>query len=156
MSRMPRAGGRYIHPLQINGDELTEEVGRGVFTLVANTRYFFILGGADAPFLGVTLTGYDAAMVLTSAAIQDTDHPDQEVPNHSVIVGEWVTEDPTTAFIAADGAGWVGTNGVLAVAGGAVGGAKWHVAETAAFRTRLDIQVGATGGRVRVSSHGKD
>ena len=155
MSRQPRAGGRYIRPLLNDGSELTEESGRGVFTLAAGTTYHFVIGGNDAPFVGVHLTGYDAAMILTSATIRDCIHGELDVPNHSVVAGEWPPEDPTTAFVSTEGAGWVDTNGVVAVAGGAVGGALWHVAETAAFRTRLTVVVGATGGRVRVSGHGK-
>lgn len=157
MSRMPRSGGRYVPPVQTSdGVELTEQIGRGIFTLAANTTYVFVLGGADAPFISATLTGYDAAMILTTVTVQDTDHPEQEVTNHSTVAGEWVSEDPTTAFVGADGTGWVPTNGVLNVAGTGVGGARFNVAETAAFRTRLIVVVGATGGRVRVSSHGKE
>jgi hypothetical protein len=156
MSRQSRAGGRYIAPLQTNGTELTDQLGRGIYALSASTTYLFILGGTDAPFASIHLTGYTAGLVITSATIQDCDHHDTEVPNTSVVVGEWVNEDPTTAFVGVDGTGWSVTNGVVAASGGGVGGALWHIGETGAARTRLTVVVGGTGGNVRVSGHGKD
>lgn len=155
MSRNPRAGGRYVQPIDNTGVAIAGDSARGMYTLTAGSTVFFVLGGAEAPNISATLTGYDAALILTSVTWQDTDHPEQDVTNHSVVAGEWITEDPATAFVGADGAGWVPTNGVLAVAGGALGGARWNVVSTASYRQRLAVVVGGTGGRVRVTSHGK-
>lgn len=156
MSRMPRAGGRYIAPLLTTGVVLTDQVGRGIYTLLASTTYLFILGGADAPFSSIQLTGYTAGLVITSATIQDTNHHDVEVPDTSVVVGEWMNEDPTTAFVSTDGTGWSATNGVAAASGAGVGGALWHFAENGSARIRLSVVVGGTGGNIRCSGHGKD
>lgn len=158
MSRMPRAGGRYVQPIGTTGVLVDGDSARGSYPLTAATQYYFILGGIEAPFLSVHLTGEDAALIITSAAIQDCNHP--ELPGGDVTdfdpqAGRWVTEDPTTAFVGCDGTGWSATNGVLAVTGGTLGGAMWHFAETAAARHRLSVLVGATGGHVRVSVHGK-
>lgn len=162
MSRMPRAGGRYVTPIDIAGASVTPEIEHGKYTLTANTLYYFVLGGADAPFVGVHLTAYTAAMIITSATIQDSDHHGGpvslpgDVSDFSSVAGDWIPETPTTAYVGFVGAGWSQTNGVVASLGSALGGAKWHVAESGAFRTRLAVQVGATGGVVRVSAHGKD
>lgn len=159
MSNAPRAGGRSVTPLLLDGSTdgvlVAMDGGHNVFTLAANNTYALILGGPTAPFLSATLTGMDAALVITSATIQDTDHHAIDVPNTSVVVGEWLSETPSTAYVATAGTGWSVTNGVVAAAGTGVGGARWNVAETASYRTRLLIVVGAAGGRVRVSSHGK-
>lgn len=48
------------------------------------------------------------------------------------------------------------TSGVVAAAGTGVGGAMWHISDTGAKRTMLSVVVGATGGALRVSAHGKD
>ncbi len=156
MSRQPRAGGRYIQPIDSTGALVAPEAPKGVYTLTALGTYYYVLGGADAPFLTVHLTSLDAAMVITSAAVQDCDHGELEASNFSTTGGDWIGEDPTTAFVGTEGTGWTQSNGVVASAGSAVGGALIHVAETGAARTRLTVVVGATGGRLRVSSHGKD
>jgi len=156
MGRKGRAGGRYVTPIKSDGTEPAQDGGRGVFTLASGSTYYYILGGGDASFISGTFTGYDAAAIITSATVQDTDHGELDVTNLNAVVGDWISEDPSTAFVGADGAGWVVTNGVLAVAGGAVGGARFNVAETAAARTRIAVAVGGTGGKFRMSANGKD
>lgn len=162
MSRMPRAGGRYIQPIDSNGALVPQGDGRGIYTLTAGQTYYYILGGPDASIISGTLTAYATpaaanGLIITSATIQDTDHPDQDVTNFSSTVGEWVSEDPSSAFVGADGTGWdtTTTPGVLKVAGTGLGGARFNIAETGAYRSRIAVVVGATGGPLRVSSHGK-
>lgn len=154
MSMAGRAGGRYVTPIKSDGTE-PDQIGRGIYTLTAGATYYYVLGGAGGVFGSGTITGYDAAAILTSATIQDTDHPEQDITNINAVVGDWISEDPATAFVGADGAGWTVTNGVLAVAGGAVGGARFNIAETAAARTRVAVVVGGTGGRFRFSCNWK-
>jgi hypothetical protein len=166
MSRMPRAGGRYVAPIKQSDGTSPVEEGHGKYTLAANTTYVYPLGGADAPFQSVQLTGYTSAAVITTATIRDCNHhggmnsglpaTQGDVPDTSTTVGEWIAEDPTTAFVGVDGTGWSVTNGVVAAAGSGVGGALFHVAETGAARTLLEVAVGATGGVFRASAHGKD
>ena len=162
MSRQPRAGGRYVQPIDNAGALVSPEIGHGKYTLLANTLYFFPLGGADAAFQSVHLTVYSLTMVITSGTIQDCDHHGGplslpgDVSDFSVVAGEWISETPTTSYVGVNGTGWSQTNGVFSSLGSALGGALVHVAETGAYRTRLAVQVGATGGIARVSAHGKD
>lgn len=156
MSRQPHAGGRYISPIKQSDGTTPTEGPRGAFLLAANTTYIYPLASIEAPFVSVHLTGLDDALIITSATIRDCNHGELDVADTSTTAGDWIAEDPTTAFVGADGAGWTPTNGVLAVAGGAVGGAMWHIGETGAARTILEVVVGGTGGKVRVSGHGKD
>lgn len=162
MGQHGRAGGaRWVYPIDSNGASLentSADKGRGVCTLTAGATYYYILGGIAAPFQSVHLTGKTAALILTSAALQDCNHVDQDVTNYSGTAGEWLTEQPTTAYVAVAGTGveWSATNGVVAATGGHVGGALWHDAETGAARTRLAVVVGATGGDALVSYHAKD
>lgn len=107
MSRQPRAGGTYVAPLrQSDGVILTNEAPAGVYTLAANTTYHYVIGGPDASRLSIQITGYTAGMVITSATVKDTNHSENDVPNTSIVVGEWITEDPSAAFVAVDGTGW--------------------------------------------------
>lgn len=160
MGQHGRAGGRYVTPIDSNGvtqeGTAQEGPGRGIFTLQAGTTYYYILGNASASIVSVQLTGYDAALVLTSAEIQDCNHMEQDVLDKSSTTGEWSTEQPGTAYVATDGTGWSAANGVGAAAGSGAGGLMWHFGENAAARIRLKVVVGAAGGRVRLACHGKD
>lgn len=129
-------------------------VGRGVYTLVANTTYYYAIGGQDASKIGVHLQ-HDAAIAITSATIEDCCFPESEAEWQSQVDGLWIPEDPTTAFVGTVGATTTQTNGVVAVVAGNVGGALWHV-DSAARRTRLAVVVGATGGQARLGVWGKE
>lgn len=157
MSSQGRTGTRYITPIDNSGTPITEE-GRGRFLLAANTTYHFLIGGDEAPFESVHLTGITAAAIVTSATIRDCNHPKSgpdAVNDYDTTDGYWLPENDSRSFVAVEGAGWVASNGVLAVAGGAVGGAMWHIAETGAARTRLTVVMGGTGGYFMCSGHGK-
>lgn len=157
MSSQGRTGTRYITPIDSTGAPLTES-GRGRFTLTAGNTFHFILGGDEAPFVSVHLTGITAAAIVTSATVRDCNHPSDGVnaiTDFDTTDGMWPPQNNTTDFVQVEGAGWVATNGVLAVAGGAVGGAFWHVAENCAARTRLTVVMGGTGGDFFCSGHGK-
>lgn len=152
---MPPMTRAYIQPITTAGALVVPEAPHGVYTLTAGQVYYYIVGQTDAVNLSITFTGEASALIITSATIQDTDHPVQDVTDFDATAGRWLTEDPTTAFVAVDGVGWSASNGVVAVAGGALGGARWNLGEDAAHRTRLEVVVGATGGAVRVSRSGK-
>ncbi len=154
MGRAGRTGTRYITPIDSTGAPLTEQ-GKGRYVLAAGQTYHYLLGGEDAPFLSVMITGYDAAAIITSATIMDTNHRSDEVPDQDGTAGNWIPDNPTGGYVATTGTGWTPTNRILAVAGGAVGGARWNIAETGLARTRLTVVMGGTGGTFRVSSWGK-
>lgn len=125
---------------------------RGAFTLTAATTYFFIIPSADVWCLSAHLV-FDAAIALV-AKIEDCDFPEGEVDDYAdgsagVTAGFWVDEDPTTAFVGTVGAGNTVTNGVLTHVAGAQGGARFNVVDQGARRTRLRVDVGATGGEVK-------
>lgn len=148
----------YITPIKSDGTVQTEsatEFGRGSYTLASSSTYYFPLGGQDVPFLSGHMQ-WDASIILTSVTIEDCNFPETDVTWYSNGSGEWIDEDPTTAFVGLDGAGATASNGVVAVAGGAQGGAMFHVAQTGARRTRLAVVVAGTGGEVRVSGWGKE
>lgn len=149
---------RYLIPVDGNGaiPAPANQTGPGAYTLLANTTYHFPLGGGDAPFESVHLTGYTAAALVTSATIKDCNHARLDVADYDTTAGHWPSETPPDAYVAVDGTGWtVPSVGVVAAAGTGVGGALWHIVPTAAARTRLTVVVGATGGVFRCSGAGK-
>lgn len=157
---MSRAVSRcYIQPITSAGvlvpqtSESTFDTARGVYTLAAGT-YYFILPVGQAAICDVHLT-HDAAIAITSATIETCSHGRSEVSDFSSIAGEWMDQDPSTAFVALKGASTTHTNGVVAVVAGAAGGASWQISGLAADRMRLAVVVG-TQGEVRLSFVGKD
>lgn len=147
----------YVTPLDPNGVELTTRKRKGVFTLTANTSYFYIWGGAAATCQHVQLTGYTAGLVITVAKIQSCSQGHDEVSDVSTTVGEWIDEDPTTGDVRTDGTGWSQpAASTVAASGAGVGGASWQLGiGWSPARTRLRIDVGGTGGDVAVAIHGK-
>lgn len=159
---------RYLVPIDTSDGTSPSEGPRGAYTLTASHTYRFIAPSMDTPFGSIHLTGMDAALVITSATVQDCDHggptsdggpTSGDVSDTSTTDGEWMNVRPPTGYVECDGTGWsVGTGAtacVVAAAGSGKGGALWHTAETGAHRTGLIVVVGGTGGRVRVSGAGK-
>lgn len=126
---------------------------RGWFTLAAGT-WLIPLGGQDCPIHSAHCQ-WDANFVATGITVEDCDAEPADVSDVSVFAGDWIDEDPSTAFVGTVGAGVTVTNGVVAVAGGAAGGCMFHIADTGARRTRLRVVVG-TQGIFRCSSWGKE
>lgn len=149
----------YITPLLSDGTvqeqdpESTFANARGVFTLAAGT-YFFPLPVGGATMFDLHLT-HDAAIAITAATIETCSHGRSEVSDISVVPGEWMDQDPATAYVALVGATTTHVSGVVTVVAGNAGGADWQVSDCAAARARLKVVVG-TQGEVRLSFCGKD
>lgn len=149
---------RYLIPISSGGvvPEPANGTGPGAYTLAANTTYHFPLGGSDAPWQSVHLTGYTIGAIVTSATIKDCNHDRSDVADYDTTVGHWPSETPPDAYVAVEGTGWsMASAGVAAAAGSGIGCALWHIAPTGAARTRLTVVVGATGGVFRCSGAGK-
>jgi len=127
---------------------------RGFYTLASGQIYVFLLGGKDCPVHSAHFE-WDAAIILTTLTVEDCNANPTETADTATHGASWVDEDPTTAFVGFKGAGTTVTNGVVAVAGGAIGGCMFHIADTGAKRTRITAVVGGTGGIIRCSTFGK-
>lgn len=158
MSSQGRPGTRYITPIDSTGVPLVEN-GRGRYTLTASNTFHYIIGADEAPFSSIHLTGLTAAAIITSATLYYCDHPIDSpanaVTNFDLTDGMWLPGGSASDVVFVKGAGWVATSGVLAVAGGAIGGAFWHIAENCAARTRLTVVMAGTGGDFLCSGAGK-
>lgn len=155
MSRANRPGGSYVTPIKTSDGTSPDVVDDGRYTLTSSTTYVWPLGGADGTRVSAHVQ-WDAAIVITSITVEDSNFPEVDVSNYSTTAADWIDEDPTTAFVGVVGAGVTVTNGVVAVAGGAAGGAMFHVVDTGAKRTRLTMVVAGTGGKVRVAEWAKE
>lgn len=152
---------QYITPITTAGvavapsSDSSFSTSRGVFTLANGTTYYFPLPVGGATLFDAHLT-HDAAIAITSATIETTGHAWSDVSDYSSVGGEWIDQDPSTAFVGIVGAGTTATNGVVTVVAGSAGGADWQVSGVASPRARLKVVVGATGGEVRLSLTGKE
>lgn len=150
---------QYITPIASDGtvqeadSESSFVTSRGVYTLAAGT-YYFPLPVGGSTMCDVHLT-HDAAIAITSATIETCSHGVSDVSNYSSVGGEWIDQDPSTAFVGIVGATTTVTNGVVAVTAGNAGGADWQITGIAAARARLKVVVG-TQGEVRLSFTGKE
>lgn len=155
MTRHSRPGGPYVRPVTAAGVDAADAGGRGLYTLAANTTYYYVLGTEDAPITGVTFTGYTAGMVVTSLNVQTSSHGKDEVADTSSTSGEWITQNPPAAYVPVDGTGWSASAATVAAAGTGVGGCSIDMSESGSRRTRIKVVVGSTGGNARLSTGGK-
>lgn len=148
----------FIVPRIEAGTEIDTQKRRGVFTLTANTTYYYIFGGATAPTQHIQITGYTAGLIITTATVQSCSQP--VVTDTSTIIGEWIDEDPAAGDsrldVRFDGTGWSVSTAIAAANGTGVGGATFHLANWGPSRTRLEVVVGATGGDLAVAWTGKE
>ncbi len=139
-------------------------------TLANSTTYYFPFGAAYAglpsqtPLSSVHLK-WDANVVATFI-IQTCNFPDYrgpaghthvgaiDVSDFDATAGNWITEDPSSAYVGTVGAGITVTNLSIAVAGGAAGGCTVHIGNFGTRRCRVRATV-TTGGVVRCNVHGK-
>ncbi len=155
----------FLAPFKSDGvlqAEADATFGRGAYTLTSATTYYFELGGKDGDIVSAHLQ-WDSAIILTSVTVQDSNMPESTdntsatgVTAWSSTAGDWISENPSTAFVGVAGAGVSATSGVVAATGGAQGGCMFHVALTGARRSRIAIVVGGTGGSLRCSTWAKE
>jgi len=147
-----------------DGTKVPYEIGSG-FKLDVGT-YYVDVGIPDADHVSVHVT-WDATIVATSVNYQTSNLPayksesapytdssgSADVSLVDSTAGNWLTEDPSSAYVPVTTGGTV-TNMTLAIAGGTAGGAMFEIANANSRRARMKI-VTTTGGFIRVHPHGK-
>lgn len=146
---VPLVSGTGVTP---TGYSNVQGASKSGYTLSSGTTYYYYLGQSpkESPYQSVHVK-WDNAAILT-ISVEDTDFDD--VTAYDATAGNWLHEDPTTAYVAASGG--TPTNATVAVAGGTAGGCLFHLGQNGALRTRLKVVVGGTGGVVRVAMNAKD
>lgn len=152
MAEYPHPGGLpYVAPiLTDDGSVLAMITGKA--TLVTGKTYVYPLGGNAATVESVHIQ-WDANAALT-ITVEDSNFAPADVTMYSTTTGDWLNENPSTAYVATVGAGAAVASATVTVTAGNTGGALYHLGNTGAKRTRLKI-VATTGGVVRVACHGK-
>lgn len=151
--------------IKSDGSVIPQEPGLGAKLGIAT--FFFDVGVPDAPTSSVHII-WDATLVAVvnfqdsnAPAFKSTSSGVQTDPDNGVDVslfnagtaGQWVTEDPSTAFIPA-AAGCTITNMTVSITGGTANGTIFNLGNLGTRRGRLKVVV-ATGGVLRVLPYGK-
>lgn len=149
MTAIPHSPDPYL-PIYKSDATLLQQ-GRNGVTLTSGTTYYVAFGAEGALIQSVHLQ-WDPALILTAVTVEDSNNPDAAIA--SATAGEWIQEDPATAYVGGIGNLTV-TNLTLAVAGGAAGGAMIHLGNLGSLRQRLKIVVGGTGGIIKITGHAR-
>lgn len=129
----------------------------GLVTLTATDVFHFPLPFSEEATVQSIhiLTG---ALIAGTFTIQSCNFPKgtaaDAVSDYDETVGNWITEDPTGAYVASTGTGWTWTVLSGAKTAGA-GGAMIHLGNIGSKRLRLELNC-TTSGTVRVVAHGKE
>lgn len=151
MSRAIRAG-RYVQPVKSDGT-LADQVGpAGVYTLASSSTYYLDVGGLGASLLSVHLQ-WSSALVAT-ITVEDCNFDEHQAALTSTASGDWLQEDPSTAYVPIVGTGASVTNLTITLAGGGAGGAMINLGNLGGARVRIKVAV-TTGGTLRGAYFGK-
>ncbi len=141
------------------GTESAPAAATGLVTLTATDDYYFpipVAGDGEVVSIHI-LTDAVLAGVFTVETCNFPQAADgvniATVEDWNEATGNWIKEDPTTAYVATVGTGWSALNLTLTKTAGA-GGAMIHLGNIGSRRLRLKAAVTTTGA-ARVMAHGK-
>lgn len=146
--------GKYVQPILSDGTPAaTSDPNLGVYTLAVGT-YYLDLKDPDATCLS-THFQWSAALVGV-ITFWTGDFSAVHAPLISTTSGDWIQEDPSTAYVPITGTGATVANLTITLAGGGIGGgSRVNISALAASRVRARIVV-TTGGTLRTAKFGKD
>lgn len=145
----PRPGSPYCTPIKSDGTVLAVGAA-GVATLASSATYYYPVGGESSPLNSVWIKWDNVLNAVFT--VEDTNARSEDVTSYDATAGNWIQENPSTAYVGVTG-GAVSSL-TITVALTTAGGCLIHLGNTGARRTRLKVVV-TTGGVVAVGCHGK-
>lgn len=143
--------GQYIEPIK-SDDTIAVRTGeRGMYALEAAT-YYVDIGDVTAPLVSLHLQ-WNAALVGV-ITLEGSDAGDREASLVSAESGDWLQENPTSAYVPITGTGATVANLTITLAGGGAGGATINLADFAHARGRLKLVI-STAGTFRCARNAK-
>lgn len=126
----------------------------GFVTLAIDDHYFEIPLTAEGGLQSVQIkTGALIAGTFTIETSNIASTGPDSVTGYDETVGNWIKEDPSSAYVASTGTGWTWTL-MTGVKTAGAGGAMIHLGNLGSKRCRVKAAI-TTGGTVRVIPHGK-
>lgn len=146
--------GQYAEPFKASDSTLAAKAGpRGVYTLASSTVYYAEINVQTSPCESIHLQS-SAALVAT-VTVETSDLANGEASSVSTTAGDWIQQNPSSAYVPTAGTGVTPTALSIAFAGGGSGGgAQINLSGLASARLRLKIDV-TTGGTLRIAHSGK-
>ena len=138
----------FIQAYKSDGTKPLMDALTGYNTLASGSTYYFELTGPRDLLCSAHLQ-WDSAIILTSVVMEDTNLPGSVASAYSSTAGNWLTENPTTAYIPVTGAGVTVSNATVAATGGAAGACMINIADQGSYRQRIKVVVAGTGGLLR-------
>jgi hypothetical protein len=140
------------------GEASTPAPETGLVTLDADDHYFPIFGADECEIDSIhILTGAAIEAVFTVETCNFPRRRDEvgpaDVTDYNETTGNWIKENPSSAYVASTGTGWAVAALTLTKTAGA-GGAMIHLGNMGARRVRLKAAV-TTPGTIRVVANGK-
>jgi hypothetical protein len=138
------------------GTKLSPSDITGHVTLTATDDFYVPVPNADDALIE-SIQIIPSALIAGVFTIETSNLPDvgpTGVTYYNETAGNWIKEDPTTAYVATIGSGWTVSNLTLTKTAAASGGAMIHLGNLAAKRVRIKAAITTTG-TIRVVAHGK-
>ena len=150
----------FIQPIKSDDTAAAAAAGMGKYTLTSSTTYYVPLTHNYNRLASLHMT-WDASIILTSVTLEVSNMPGDYATGvkwTSSTAGDFVALAPATGpqGVVVAGTGASIASGVIAVAGGNVGGGVFNLTDHGMARARLKIVVGGTGGVVKVSGCHKE
>jgi hypothetical protein len=145
--------GQYLVPIAAAGTPATAAGPRGVYTLANSTTYYVAVGAFSSTYQSLHLQW--SSPVVATITFESSDFAEAEAALTSTTSGDWLQENPSTAYVPITGTGASVLAMTITLAGGGIGGARVNITGLAAGRMRVKIVV-TTGGTIRVAEFGKD
>lgn len=127
----------------------------GFVTLTVDDHYFELVGARDGEILSVQIL--TDGVIAGTFTIETSNAPGDGMPDAITawdeVVGTWVKENPSSAYVATVGTGWTVAALTLTKTAG-VGAAMIHLGNLGSRRCRVKAVI-STGGTVRIVPHGK-
>jgi hypothetical protein len=140
-----------VIPVDSSGNPVTLAAD-GTATLVSDTTYYFPLSDGMALCQSVHMRWGNN--ILATITFEDSNFNDPS--NYDSTAGNWIQENPISAYVAKTGTATVSGMTITTAGGGTgAGGAVFNIGNIATRRQRLKVVVAGTGGTLRVSLHGK-
>jgi hypothetical protein len=150
----------WIRAINVTDGTLVECDADGWVTLSANT-WVFVLAVRDQPLESLNIIT-DATIAWSGLTIEDTNAPRNDGTNtapgtitdwDNSADTTWTQENPSSAYVGTSGTGWTVTALTIAKTAGK-GSAMIHLSNLGSARLRAKAVV-TTGGKMRISAHGK-
>jgi hypothetical protein len=162
MTQITRTGSGDLTAIKASDGSIVHPDENGNLSLSAATWYL-VLGGTSDALLESLHMKWSTAFAAT-ITFETCNFPrykggagsgTSDVTDHSTVAGNWIQENPSTAYVGVVGTGNSATALTITAGGTNAGGATVHLGNLGTRRLRAQLVV-SNAGTIRANAHGKD